>query len=64
MFAKIVRMPLPVVLSDQDLAISKAACRRIAARCRRQGAIDEAAHWQRVADKIARARTPRCSSEG
>jgi hypothetical protein len=55
-----VRMP-PVYLTDEDLDFAEGACRRIAARCRRKGAIEEAAHWQRVADNIARARTPRCS---
>jgi hypothetical protein len=63
MSAKIVRMPPPVVLTDEDLENTENACRRIAARCRRKSALQEAAHWERVADNIARARTPRCSSE-
>lgn len=63
MSAKFVRMPPPVILTDEDLEITENACRRIAARCLRKGAIEEAAHWQRVADNIACARTPRCSGE-
>ena len=54
MSAKIVRMPPPVVLTDEDLEIAEGACCGNAARCRRQGAIDDAAHWQRVSDNIAR----------
>jgi len=64
MSAKIVRMPPSVVLTDEDLKLTENACRRIAARCQRKGATDEATQWQRVANNIARARTPRCSSEG
>jgi hypothetical protein len=62
MTAKIVRM-LPVHLTDEDLEIAERACRANASRCRRKGAIGEAAHWERVADRIARARTPRCPNQ-
>jgi hypothetical protein len=48
MSAKIVRMPTPVALTDEDLEITENACGRIAAQCRREGALQEAAHWQRV----------------
>src|SRR5687767_13458816 len=48
MLAKIVRMPPPVQLTDEDLEIAQEACRANAARCRRQGAIEEAAMWLRV----------------
>ncbi len=63
MLAKIVRMLRPVRLSAEDLEITELACRHNAARCRRKGAIEEAARWQRVADRI-RARALRCPSEG
>jgi hypothetical protein len=63
MLAKIVRMPPPVQLTDEDLELAELACRANAARCRRKGAIEEAAHWERVADNIARARTPRCPDQ-
>lgn len=62
--AKLLRMPPPVQLSDDNLEIAETACRANAARCRRKGAIEEADHRERVADNIARARTPRCPSEG
>jgi hypothetical protein len=39
--AKIVRMPPPVVLTDEDLEITESACRCIAARCLRQDAIEK-----------------------
>ena len=64
MVAKIVPMPPPVQITDEDLEIAEDACRANAARCRRKGAIEEADHWQRIADNIARARTPRWPSEG
>ena len=54
---KIIPMPLPVRLTDEDLRIAEEACRANAARCLRKGAIDEAEHWDRKADEIARART-------
>jgi hypothetical protein len=59
MSPKIVRMPTPVVLTYKDLEITENASRRNAARCLREGAIEEAAQWERVAENIARARTPR-----
>ena len=43
MVAKIVRMPPPVHITDEDLEIAEDACRANAARCRREGAIDRAA---------------------
>ncbi len=64
MTAKIVPMPPPVQITDEDLEIVETACRANAARCRRKGAIEEAEHWERTADNIARARTPRWPSEG
>ena len=48
MVAKIVRMPPPVDPIDDELEQS---CRRLAARYRRKGDFDRAAHFQRVADK-------------
>ena len=63
MVAKIVGMPPPIQVTDKDLEIVETACRANAARCRRKGAIEEADHCQRVADNIARARTPRWPSE-
>ena len=64
MVAKIVPMPPRSPITDEDLEIAETACRDNAARCRCGGPIEEAAHWQRVADNIARARTPRWPSEG
>jgi len=56
---KIVRMPPPVQLTDEDLEIAETACRDNAARCRRHGAIEETGRWERTADNIARRRTTR-----
>ena len=47
MVAKIVRMPPPVQITDEDLEITETACRDNAARCPRKGAIEEAEHWER-----------------
>jgi hypothetical protein len=60
---KIVRMPPPVQLTDEDLELVEQSCRRLAARYRRKGAIETAATFERVAANFARARTPRCSGE-
>jgi hypothetical protein len=57
---KIVRMPPPVPITDEDYRIVEESCRRLAARCQRKREIKEAARWERAADRIARARTPRC----
>jgi hypothetical protein len=62
LMANRVPFPPPVELTDEDVDITETACRSHAARCRREGAIDEAEHWERVADKIARGRTLRCSN--
>ena len=56
MVAKIVPMPPPVQITDEDLEIVDVACRDNAARCRRKGAIEEAATWTRLVEKIARRR--------
>ena len=64
MVAKIVPMPPPVQITDEDLEIAETACRDNAARCRRKGAIEEAEHWERTADNIARSADPRWPSEG
>jgi hypothetical protein len=53
---KIVRMPPPVQLTDEDLASAEASCRRLAARYRGEGKIERAARWERTAERIARAR--------
>jgi hypothetical protein len=58
MFAKIVRMPPPGRITDEDLEI-EASCRRLASRYRRKGAIEDAARWERVAERIKRARGAR-----
>ncbi len=63
MVAKIVPMPPRTPITDEDLEIAEDACRANAARCRRTGAIGEAAHWERVGDNTARARTARWPSE-
>lgn len=42
MAAKIISMPPPVTLTDEDYEIAEDACRANAARGRRQGAIEEA----------------------
>ena len=49
------RSPTYVRLTHEDLEIAETACRANAARCRRKGTIEEAEHWKRVADHIARA---------
>ncbi len=59
MLAKILRMPPPVVLTDEDLKIAEAACRRLAARYRRKRDFETAASWEGMADRIARVRAPR-----
>jgi len=38
-------MPPPVQIADEDLEIAEDACRSNAARCRRQGSIEEAGRW-------------------
>jgi len=58
MSAKIVPMPPPSQPTDEDLAIAENACRANAARCRRDGAIEQAGYWERTPDRIARARCP------
>ena len=63
MVAKIVQMPPPVQITDEDLEIAEDACRD-AARCGRKGSMEEAVTWERTADNIARNRTPRWPSEG
>jgi hypothetical protein len=60
---KIVHMPPPAHLTSEDLKIAEDACHANAARCRRKGAIEEADHWQRVAENVARARTARWPSK-
>ena len=57
---KIVRMPPPVVLTDEDLAITEHSCRRLAARYRRKGDRETAHKWLRMAVRIRRARSLRC----
>jgi hypothetical protein len=64
MTAKIVAMPQPVQITDKDLELAEDACRADAARCLREGSIEAANHWVRVAANMARARTPRGSNEG
>ena len=49
MVAKIVPMPPPVQITDEDLEIVEVACRDNPARCRRKGATEEAEHWERTA---------------
>ena len=44
MAAKIVPMPPPVQITDEDLEIVEKPAATNAARCRRKGAIEEAAH--------------------
>ena len=61
---KIVRMLPPVRITDEDLEIAETACRANAARCRRQGALEEAGRWEQTADNIARARAARWLNEG
>jgi len=63
MVAKIVPMPPPIQITDEDLEIAEEACRANAARCPRQGAIEDAGRWEQTADNIARTRTPRWPSE-
>jgi hypothetical protein len=58
MVAKIVPMPLPIHITEENLGIAETACRDNAARCRRKGAIEEAEHRERVARNIARAWAP------
>jgi hypothetical protein len=57
---KIAHMPPPTDPIDQELEKS---CRRLAARYRRKGDLEAAEHFQRVAEKIVRARMLRCRSE-
>ena len=59
MTANIVPMPPLTQITNEDLEIAETACRDNAARCRRKGAIEQAASWERIADNIARAPTPR-----
>jgi hypothetical protein len=44
MVAKIVPVPPPVQITDEDLEIAETGCRANAARCRREGAIEEVAN--------------------
>jgi len=70
MTAKIVRMPPPVQLTDEDLEITERACRSLARRYRRaakgqivaavrDSCLKHAAHFEMVADRIKRTRSAR-----
>ena len=65
--AKIVHIPQPVQLTDEDLEITESACRRLARRYRRSAqrqlltafrdsCLRSAAHFEAIAERIKRAR--------